>query len=282
VSHAHSDHLPSGYSKNKIMCSEITRRIIELKKKKEIKLEYKNAKIKMLDAGHILGSKMFLVNNKLLYTGDFNTKGGYCGKAEPVKCKTLIIESTFGLPQFVFPDRKEVIEELADYVRSHEKVIISTSDSGFGKPQEMCSILNKHQIPFNTDLKTKMVNSHLNLDFKYFDESSKIVVASSLNIPNYSLDYKRVILTGWAMNPWKIGSSVDQSFVFSSHCDYPSLIDFVEKCRPEKIFTHHGYAQEFALDLRKRGFNAAPLSVLTGNKERRSRKKVQKTIFDFY
>ena len=84
VSHAHSDHIPSRYSKNKILCSEITKKMIKWRRNPSSILNYKNSKIKMLDAGHVLGSKMFLINNKILYTGDFNTQGVYCGAAKPM------------------------------------------------------------------------------------------------------------------------------------------------------------------------------------------------------
>ena len=142
ISHAHTDHLPSSFKNKNFICSDITKKVTEYRKKTDIQLA-KNKEIKMLDAGHVLGSKMFLLNKELLYTGDFNPKGDFAGKARPVKCKTLIIESTFARPRFVFPDKKEIENKLADYIKENNAVLLMTSDSGFGKPQEICNILNK-------------------------------------------------------------------------------------------------------------------------------------------
>jgi putative mRNA 3-end processing factor len=67
----------------------------------------------MLDAGHTIGSRMFhFKEQNILYTGDFRTIDGYCGKAKPVKCDTLIIESTFADEKFIFPNYDNVRREI--------------------------------------------------------------------------------------------------------------------------------------------------------------------------
>lgn len=279
VSHAHTDHLPTKFRDNRIMCSSITKKMTYFRKKVNKISSYKNNSIKMLDAGHILGSKMFLINNELLYTGDFNPQGIYCGKAKPVKCSTLIMETTFGRPQFEFPNKDEVIKEMVDYIKENDKVLITTTDSGFGKPQEICAALEKNKVSFSTNKFTERVNNYLNLKFKYFDRKSKVIITSKYESYTYPSDYKRVFLSGWAKNGfWKV-NSYDRGFIYSSHADYPSLIDFVKKCNPEMIYTHHGYAEEFAKDLRKLGFNAKPLHSLTFKKKKKG--NYQSRLFDF-
>lgn len=49
---------------------------------------------------------------------------------------------------------------------------------------------------------------------------------------------------------------------FSSHCGKNELFNFIEKVNPEKIFCIHGdHTEEFALELREKGFDAlAPLA----------------------
>lgn len=279
VSHAHSDHIPSGLKSSRIMASSITKRVIQLKKNKERLLNFSNGKIKMLNAGHILGSRMFLINNTVLYTGDFNPQGEFCGKARPVKCRTLIMETMFGRPRFVFPKKSEVIKELVDYIKENKKVLITASDVGFGKPQEICSALDKNEITFNVNDRVLAYNDYLKLKFNNFDpQSEEVIVTDKFTEKVYPSAYKRVHLSGWcsSKSPFAM-NGISKGFPYSSHSDYPSLIEFVKKCRPEKVYTLHGYASEFAYDLRKQGFDAQPLSALTGKKKKG--KEYQATIF---
>lgn len=275
VSHAHSDHLPTRYSKNHIYCSSITKKMILWRKKLEKINEYRHSNIKSLNAGHVLGSSMFLINKELLYTGDFNTKGIYCGKANPVKCKTLIMECTYGVPEFVFPSKEEVLNEMRDYIKE-EKVIIMTMDSGFGKPQEVCHALDKYKIPFSVNERIASVNEILKLNFKQQKENAEVIITSPHVAQYYPHDYKRVFLTGWLVSEkWKYRFNFNKGFIFSNHCDYDSLIKFAEQCSPEEIYLHHGPAESFAQDLRKIGFKAAPLQNLT---QKRRRGILQETL----
>ncbi len=277
VSHAHSDHLPSSYSNNNILCSKITKKIIHLKKRIKSISTWRNNKIKMLDAGHILGSKMFLINNKLLYTGDFNTQNSHCGKAKPVKCSTLIMECTYGLPNYIFPSREEVIKEIKEYLDENDKAIITSIDSNFGKVQEICSILENLKIPFNVSPKVLHTNKYLGIKFKYLDEKASVIVSDPYTRFYNTDNYKRIHLSGW----WATGSNflptVDKGIVFSNHCDFPSLVEFVKKCNPNKIYTQHGYCAEFANHLKKIGFDASPLKAFPIKK----REIYQSTLFSF-
>ena len=258
ISHGHFDHLPTKFSDKLFVCSDVTKKIIELRRnKKEIPM-HKDKKIKMFDSGHALGSKMFLINDKLLFTGDFNTEERYCGQAKPVKCSTLIIESTFGKPQYIFPKSKYVIKDFRDYIEDNENVTINAYT--FGKAQEICYMLDKMKIPFDVNENIGKINNHLGLKFKHFQKNAPVVLTK-----DYIPGYKRVALSGWANDPrYQYNMKLDRAFVFSDHCDYPSLLQFVMKCNPEKIYTYHGFNVELAKDLKKIGYDAVP--ILKGQK----------------
>ena len=49
-------------------------------------------------------------------------------------------------------------------------------------------------------------------------------------------------------------------FALSDHADFPDLLRFVDEVRPERVFTLHGFAAEFAHQLRRRGIEAFALS----------------------
>ena len=65
----------------------------------------------MINSGHILGGRGLLFDD-VFYTGDICTRNrpGITGAKIP-KCSTLIMECTFGMPQFRFPPIDEVVEK---------------------------------------------------------------------------------------------------------------------------------------------------------------------------
>ena len=65
------------------------------------------------------------------------------------------------------------------------------------------------------------------------------------------------MLTGWAMPPGAVHRyQVDAVFPLSDHAGYDDLLKYVELVKPQRVLTLHGYASEFARDLRERGIEA--------------------------
>ena len=52
----------------------------------------------------------------------------------------------------------------------------------------------------------------------------------------------------------------DEVFPLSDHADYGELMDIVDRVKPSRVFTLHGFADEFAGDLRHRGLDAWSLT----------------------
>ena len=52
---------------------------------------------------------------------------------------------------------------------------------------------------------------------------------------------------------------LDYTMPMSDHCDFPELVKVVRACNPKKIYTFHGFSDEFAASLRKIGFDAESL-----------------------
>src|SRR5690606_18949514 len=86
----------------------------------------------------------------LLYTGDFKVRKGRT--AEPVvfqQADTLILETTFALPQFAFPSQMEVEMAVLRFVHDtladgEVPVLLGYS---LGKAQEALALLHEHGIP---------------------------------------------------------------------------------------------------------------------------------------
>ena len=95
------------------------------------------------DSGHVPGSTMFLVDD-ILFTGDFNsTSTNLLKKAEPVKCRTLFMESTYAGREH--PDRagqiKKFLNGVEETVSNGGKVIVPAF--ALSRAQEILTILNK-------------------------------------------------------------------------------------------------------------------------------------------
>lgn len=118
ISHAHSDHLPRGFEGDSAIASRITLRCASERVGRKLK-EDSSPHVKMLEAGHIRGSRMFLLDGgtKVLYTGDMcpEDRFGMRG-ARPVKSDVLIIESTYGSRGWDFPPREEIGAVIKDWV----------------------------------------------------------------------------------------------------------------------------------------------------------------------
>ncbi len=68
-------------------------------------------------------------------------------------------------------------------------------------------------------------------------------------------------LPGWAMDPGAIHRMrCDAAFPLSDHAGYDDLLRHVENVNPRRVLTLHGFASEFAADLRERGIEAWALT----------------------
>ena len=89
-------------------------------------------------------------DQSILYTGDFCTKQKFFSQgAQPVNADVLIIESTFGSEEYIFPETKEVATQIrqcvASCIENDESVIVLAYP--FGKAQELTHLLRDY-VPF--------------------------------------------------------------------------------------------------------------------------------------
>jgi DNA ligase-1 len=69
------------------------------------------------------------------------------------------------------------------------------------------------------------------------------------------------VLTGWALDAGATYRyQCDAAFPLTDHADYPDLLRYVELVQPKRVLTLHGFAAEFASDLRERGIEAWALT----------------------
>jgi len=286
VSHAHSDHIAPH---DEIIVSERTARLMQARlpgERNEHILKFgERASIRGLDvtlipAGHIFGSAQFFLETKggsLLYTGDFKLRPGR--SAEPAEWRqadTLIMETTFGLPRYRFPPTEQIIGEIVAFCRDALETDAVPVLLGYslGKAQEILCALDDaglkpmlhgsvHQM---TRIYEQFGQSFCEYErYKAGEVAGKVLICPPSANRSKMLEKikeKRVaMISGWAVDPGAIYRyQVDAAFPLSDHADYPDLLRYVELVQPKRVLTLHGFAAEFARDLRERGIEAWALS----------------------
>lgn len=237
----------------------------------------------LLPAGHILGSAMALVEaagESLLYTGDFKLRRGLlaepCDPSRAQGCDFLIMETTYGRPQYQFPPAHGVTEGIIQFCRQAldndaTPVLLAYS---LGKSQELLCCLAGAGLPImlhSQVAKLTQIHEQLGHRFPPYQPYAADAARNHVLVGPHSLARSSMfrglrqphvaVLTGWAMDAnCRFRYGADAAFPFSDHADFSELVDFVELVRPRKVFTLHGFAADFALTLRSLGFDARSLS----------------------
>jgi putative mRNA 3-end processing factor len=280
ISHAHTDHLPTSFQKLEAITSPESRDLIAFRRKKQLTIA-SDPHVSMLDAGHIAGSRMFLVKaeQSVLYTGDFctrdkkNTQG-----ARPHKCDVLITEATYGMPRYVFPDYQETMSLVRDWLDDLIRDRISAVLLAYplGKSQELVAALDGLPLVMHANIaeNNRILAKHgyeLPAD-EYDPERTKppfVYITSGFGKDALRVQSMRkhgaktAAFSGWALDRgFGPMPKVDEAFPVSDHCGYNELMEFVRKCSPSQVLTTHGFTKEFAAHIRRNlGIPALPLNA---------------------
>ena len=286
VSHAHNDHIAPH---DEIIVSELTARLMQARlpgTRIEHVLPFGERRtvhdlnVMLLPAGHIFGSAQFFLfaeKETLLYTGDFKLRPGK--SAEPAQWRqadTLIMETTFGRPRYRFPPTEQVVDQIVAFCREtlDDDAVPVLLGYSLGKGQEiLCSLDGAGLTPMlhGSVYQMTQVYEQFGQSFcKYVRYSANQVAGKVLICPpsaNRSrmlekIPRKRVaMISGWAVDPNAVYRyQVDAAFPLSDHADYDDLLRYVDLVQPKRVLTLHGFAAEFARDLRDRGVEAWALS----------------------
>jgi putative mRNA 3-end processing factor len=241
--------------------------------------------VDLVDSGHILGSRGLLIDGETFYTGDFSSRGrAFLAGAQPLKCRTLIIESTYGRADYHFPPTKAVIE-------SAQRLIGQLFDRGvpgvllgypLGKAQLLSHYFSSWAPVYLHEAVERMNQAHRDLGIP-LGEAFRTLPAdheSTLGRGPWLLiaptqhgrsEFVRTLkarfgvvtigFTGWALeSTYQLARGLDHALPLSDHCDFAELLAFVKECAPEKVYVVHGFAAEFAAQLRRLGYDAVALN----------------------
>jgi len=276
ISHGHSDH-----AKRHDATTLMTQATMDITGIAGEPIEYGHELhgITAHNAGHVLGSAQFQAGG-MVYTGDLLTDNPLLGGAEPIECDDLVIEATFGLPEFVFRPREEIIADISAWVRANHEAGRTVVLGGYplGKSQELTKIVTDAGYtplvhPDIARINTIYENNGVRLG-KWIATDSPEAHELSRSAFVAVMPFRRVnaeliqslerqsgaktvaaLATGWAV---RNGLGI-KAFPLSDHADFPHLIDYVERACPKRVHTVHGFANEFARQLQRRGWKASQL-----------------------
>jgi len=285
ISHAHSDHLKAH---EKIVATAPTVALAGLQYKRfeaqvidyHQSLEIGPARIELAPAGHMLGSAQVIMDIKgerIVYTGDIKIDGNRtCPKAGIHACDTLLIDTTYGMPHYKFPDIGECREMLLDFVtnrlkRSITPVILAYS---FGKAQEAMEILSGAGIEMDIYKKAyeaALIYKKFGVELKNFHLlGERPVSGRAVILPPGAFRYvdsrgwgryKTCFLSGWVVDrSHGFGKNNGFGIPLSDHASFDDIVAYVEKARPRRVFTLFG-PPKIAEYLRRIGFKAEAVDL---------------------
>lgn len=260
--------------------------------KTENSVEYKGVGLKLIENGHTYGSTSLFIDGskKIFYTSDFTVEAKEFGGdrtalkgLNPIACDFLITECTYGAPYFTFPSFKNVRFDLNDYIeRNLEKgcptIILAYS---FGKSQNILNMLKRSfKIILDRRIaKNSKILQELGINFNSWEpygNYNKNILSDRtdyvLIIPPYSMfkePYKTIIKNGakivYASGKGLIETEreefpADKYFLYSDHCDFKELVNFIEKSQAKQIFLEHGLIKELSFYLTNLKFRLISLN----------------------
>jgi putative mRNA 3-end processing factor len=285
VSHAHMDHLVKGS-----LMTHQTRDVMEVRlNSREARsvdyheeVVYGGFDVVLRESGHCLGSAMVHIegpNTDLLYTGDLNHLGGLTiPPPVPRKCGALIVEATYG--KHVLPPKDEVIGDMVAWAKSEiERSPIIFGGYEFGKAQEIIAAVKDLGYPiFSTENVRRICDVysrhgvHIGCEEigATLPDGNFFVVLPGTHLRTPQNETVRALrrrgariayVSGWCgVYDFTRSKGVDAQFPLSDHGDLPSMLSFIEACRPEQVLTIFGSPGPLAEAVEERlGIPARPL-----------------------
>lgn len=281
VSHAHSDHLPNS-NEGLVLATKETKEIATLRGRPLNNHVESLDDFGLYDSGHILGARGVLFDD-VFYTGDICTRDrGFLRGAVIPKCQTLIMECTFGKPEFVFPRIDDTVKRVNELVSElyHKGKPVILMGYQLGKAQTISNLFGHWEPLYYHDSVKEMNDLHIKLGAPLkpamghteaqakglLDKKPWVMVCPLMSENNpfvkqmkSKYDAITIGFTGWAKSNVPFARKNDYSIPLSDHCDYLELIELVKKSGAQKIYTVHGFVDEFASDLSKMGYDAQAL-----------------------
>lgn len=271
VSHAHADHLVSGG--DPVICSALTAALAsERRDGPPVDSRTPPEWLTLRNAGHIAGSRAALVTDpatgrRYCYTGDLSVRSRfYLDGFRPPSADVLIIETTYGKPAYRFPPTDAVVADIREWLFATDDRISVLFGYPLGRAQKLQLIagaVDRGRLlvsPAIQAMNTVIERFEpVRFDAERYETGMALDPGDVLVLPT-GMNREGVLSTiaesgpvttagvsGWAASDgFQYRGEFDATFPLSDHCDFDELVEVVEAVDPERVYTHHGFADEFA------------------------------------
>jgi putative mRNA 3-end processing factor len=297
ITHAHSDH--ARYGNTLYLCHELTRPILQLRLGEQQYQTLKwgeviiinGVKLSLHPAGHIIGSSQVRLeyNGEVwVFTGDYKTENdGISGQFEPIRCNTLITESTFGLPIYRWKPQSVIYSNIKEWIstnRANNKTSVLIAYS-LGKTQRILQTVAEatdHIFAHGAIYNIQRVLNKVGWNFPEVKQVSpditKDVLQQSVVLAPSGADaspwirrfipYSVGVCSGWMQVRGNVRRrNVDAGFPLSDHADWNGLLETVKATGAEKVYVTHGFQSAFSRYLNEIGIDSAEVKTEYGEEE---------------
>lgn len=242
-------------------------------------------------AGHVPGSAQIRVERGgevWVVTGDFKRQfDPIVPPFEPVRCHTLISESTFGLPIFSWESRESVFDDMARWIGDAHRLgevpvvlcyALGKAQSIFhaltargvrvlahGAIAQLTTLMQQHRELFSP-LAALPPIERVTRDREKITSSPVVVLAPPSVMGSRWLSSLGTVsvanASGWmALRGVRRRGGFDRGFVLSDHADFAGLLNTVRESGAEQVYFTHGYSEIMARYLTERGTPSTSLDV---------------------
>ena len=294
ITHAHSDHARPN---NKyILCSSETKDIMKLRYGDKYcqscqvvnyneSIKIKDVYVKVLPAGHILGSVQFLIQyhgHRLLISGDYKRRFDLtCLPYEVTNCHTFITEATFGLPIFKHPPEKKEIQKLINSIKNNKDSTHLIGVYALGKCQRLISILRSIGYDKTIYLHGALfkISEYYNNKFNNMGIIKNVSSATPVSLKNnlilcppsslndkWSQKFINIVkgyASGWMQIRQRIKQkNIEVPLVISDHADWDEILQTVEDVVPEEVLVTHGREEALVYFLKQQKYKSNALNLI--------------------
>ena len=290
VTHAHGDHLREGSARMLMAAPGLGIARKRLKDARNLAaMEYGApftlgpVTVSLHPAGHILGSAQVRLEHEgqvWVVSGDYKRQPDpTCAPFEPLECDVFISETTFGQPQFVWPDTAAVVGNIVRWwhinrERGKNSVLFCYA---LGKAQRVLAEMLGHTrepVHVHGEIATLVeVYRAAGIDMVptvpvTATSAAQLQGALVMATPAMSRaswlrrlgSGTRAFCSGWMLLEGESRRrGYDVGFVVSDHADWPALVNTCRESRAGRIRLMHGRTDQLAAHLVELGLDAAAL-----------------------
>jgi len=290
ITHAHADHARPGCGR--YLATPESARLLRARLGESVHVQelpygtplvLDGVRLSLHPAGHILGSAQVRVERGgevWVVTGDFKRQPDpTCAPFEPLRCHTLVTESTFGLPVFNWPDPNDVAADINAWWRKNKEQgvpsvlfayalgkaqrILAQLDAGIGPilahgaVEQMLAVYRQAGIPLHPTLPVPEDRRRRDLD------GALVIAPPSAEGSPWMRRFPgagRAFASGWMqIRGNRRRRALDRGFVLSDHADWNGLLDTISASGAGKGLVTHGFTEELVQYLRGKGLAAEAL-----------------------